>query len=219
MLMFPDHVQNSGLALDILKVESWTQMGRTANIIIKYSIHVFASICKNMHILLMGRRYRERWNWLYYHDYGHGLWIYLILVLFWLSELGQIGGFRDFPGEPIEEMAWNFACWCILTTFRADLIMGRHSLLIYLILALFWLSETGQIWGFRAFWSCYVDFPHYGAPLTQTDHIWGFWASSRDRVGVNAEGERRHISDALHRVLSSCHWIYINHWNTCVSNN
>ena len=51
----------AGLALDILKVESWTQMGRTANIIIKYSIHVFASICKNRRILLMGRRYRERW--------------------------------------------------------------------------------------------------------------------------------------------------------------
>ena len=50
-----------GLALDILKVESWMQMGRTANIIIKYSIYVFASICKNMHILLMGRRYCERW--------------------------------------------------------------------------------------------------------------------------------------------------------------
>ena len=50
----------SGLALDILKVESWTQMGRAANIIIKYSIHVFASICKNTRILLMGRRYRER---------------------------------------------------------------------------------------------------------------------------------------------------------------
>ena len=51
----------AGLALDILKVESWMQMGRTANIIIKYNIHVFASTCKNMRILLMGRRYRERW--------------------------------------------------------------------------------------------------------------------------------------------------------------
>ena len=30
----------SGLAPDILKVEPWTQMGRTANIIIKYSIQV-----------------------------------------------------------------------------------------------------------------------------------------------------------------------------------
>ena len=54
------HPCPTGLALDILKVESWTQMGRTANIIIKCSIHVFASICKNMRILLMGRRYRER---------------------------------------------------------------------------------------------------------------------------------------------------------------
>ena len=26
-----------------------------------------------------------------------------------------------------------------------------HGLLIFLLLALFWLSETGQIWGFRAF--------------------------------------------------------------------
>ena len=29
--------------------------------------------------------------------------------------------------------------------------VGGHSLLIFLILALFWLSETGQIWGFWAF--------------------------------------------------------------------
>ena len=50
----------SGLAPDILKMESWTHMGRTANIIIKDIIHIFASICENVHILLMGRRYRER---------------------------------------------------------------------------------------------------------------------------------------------------------------
>ena len=41
-------------------------MGRTANIIIKDVIHVFASISKIMRILLMGRRKRERlftiWN-------------------------------------------------------------------------------------------------------------------------------------------------------------
>ena len=42
-------------------MESWTHMGRTANIIIKDVIHVFASICKIMHILLMGRRNREGW--------------------------------------------------------------------------------------------------------------------------------------------------------------
>ena len=56
-------------------------------------------------------------NWLVY---GHGLLIFLILALFWLSETGQIWGFRAFPGEHMEEMAWNFARWCILTTFRTD---------------------------------------------------------------------------------------------------
>ena len=51
----------TGLSLDILKMESWTHMGRTANIIIKdVVIHIFASISKIMRILLMGRRNRER---------------------------------------------------------------------------------------------------------------------------------------------------------------
>ena len=56
-------------------------------------------------------------NWLVY---GHGLLIFLILALFWLSETGQIWGFWVFPGEHMEEMSWNFARWCILTTFRTD---------------------------------------------------------------------------------------------------
>ena len=56
-------------------------------------------------------------NWLVY---GYGLLIFQILALFWLSETGQIWGFRAFPGERMEEMAWNFARWCILTTFRTD---------------------------------------------------------------------------------------------------
>ena len=56
-------------------------------------------------------------NWLVY---GLGLLLILILALFWLSETGQIWGFRAFPGERMEGMAWNFACWCILTTFRTD---------------------------------------------------------------------------------------------------
>ena len=53
---------------------------------------------------------------------------------------------------------------------------------------LFWLSETGQIWGFQAFSSCSVDFPHYGDPLAEIGHIWGFWALSGEREGVNVEG-------------------------------
>ena len=35
--------------------------------------------------------------------------IFLILALFGLSETGQIWGFLVFPGERMEEMAWNFA--------------------------------------------------------------------------------------------------------------
>ena len=30
---------------------------------------------------------------------------------------------RAFAGERMEGMAWNFACWCIVTTFRTDQIM------------------------------------------------------------------------------------------------
>ena len=56
-------------------------------------------------------------NWLVY---GHSLLIFIILALFWHSEMGQIWGFRAFPEERMEGMAWNFACWCILTTFRTD---------------------------------------------------------------------------------------------------
>ena len=52
--------------------------------------------------------------------YGHHLLIFLIWALFWLSELSQIWGFRAFPGERMEEMAWNFARWCILTTYSTD---------------------------------------------------------------------------------------------------
>ena len=56
----PSDAYMSGLSLDILKMESWTHMGRTANIIIKDVIHVFASISKIMRILMMGGRNRER---------------------------------------------------------------------------------------------------------------------------------------------------------------
>ena len=46
----------------------------------------------------------------------------------------------------------------------------------------------GQIWGFKAFWLCSVDFPHYGDPLAEIGHILGFWALSGERVGENVEG-------------------------------
>ena len=82
----------------------------------------FPGICRRMHggislkfYMLMYLDHHQ--NWLVY---GHGLLIFLILALFWLSETGQIWGFRALSGERMEGMAWNFARWCILTTFRTD---------------------------------------------------------------------------------------------------
>ena len=115
----------------------------------------------------------------------------------------QCAGFRAFPRERMEEMALNFARWCILTLSELISLWPRfvdffnfgailtewngsnlefpgisrrmhggnglkfymrmyldhlqnwlvyvHGLLIFLILALFWFCETGQIWGFQAF--------------------------------------------------------------------
>ena len=59
-------------------------------------------------------------NWL---DFGHGLLIFLFLASLWLSETGQICGFRAFRKERMDEMAWNFTRWCILTTVRTGKIM------------------------------------------------------------------------------------------------
>ena len=82
----------------------------------------FPGICRRMHGRISLKFYMLMYldhfqNWLVY---GHGLLIFLILALFWLSEKGQIWGFRVFPGERMEGMAWNFARWCILTTLRTD---------------------------------------------------------------------------------------------------
>ena len=68
------------------------------------------------------------------------------------------------------------------------LVYGR-VLLIFVILALFWLSETGQIWGFQAFWSCSVDFPHYGDPLAEIGHILGFLGIIWRTCGSKCRGE------------------------------
>ena len=141
----------------------------------------FPGICRRMHGGISLKFYMLMYldhlqNWLVY---GHGLLIFLILVLFWLSETGQIWGYRAFPGERMEGMAWNFARWCILSTlswlvyglglwifiiftfwlsetgqiwgFGSGSRSGSDGLMTFAILALFWLSEMGQIWGFRAF--------------------------------------------------------------------
>ena len=120
-------------------------------------------------------------NWLVY---GDGLLIFLILAPFWLSETHQILGF---PGISWRTHGGNGLKFCMLL-YPSDLqncLDYGHSLVVFLILALFWPSETGLIWGF---WSCSVDFLNYGAPLTETGHIWGFWALSGELVGVDVEG-------------------------------
>ena len=68
--------------------------------------------------MLMYLYYLQNWSVL-----GHGLLTFVILALFWLSETGQILGFRAFPGERLERMAWNMVCCCILTTCRTEEIM------------------------------------------------------------------------------------------------
>ena len=85
-------------------------------------------------------------NWLVY---GHGLLNFVILALFWLCETGQIWGFRAFPGERMEGMAWNL--YANVSWPPSELISLWSRSVDFIILALFWLSETGQIWGFRAF--------------------------------------------------------------------
>ena len=82
----------------------------------------FPGICRRMHGGISLKFYMLMYldhlqNWLVY---GYGLLIFLILALFRLSETGQILGFRAFPGERMEEMVWNFARRCILTTYRTD---------------------------------------------------------------------------------------------------
>ena len=55
-------------------------------------------------------------NWL---DYGHGQLIFLILVPLWLSETGQISGFKTFPWEHMKGIAWNFILsWPLLELIR-----------------------------------------------------------------------------------------------------
>ena len=85
----------------------------------------FPGICRRLHGGISLKFYMLMYldhlqNWLVY---GHGLVIFLILALFGLSETGQIWGFRVFPGECMEEMTWNFARWCILTTSTTDKFM------------------------------------------------------------------------------------------------
>ena len=64
---------------------------------------------------LMHLDHHQNWS-----VYSYGLLIFLILALFWLSEKGQIWGFPGISRTTHGGNAWNFACWCILITFKTD---------------------------------------------------------------------------------------------------
>ena len=153
------------------------------------SIHLerFPGICRRTHganglkfCMLMYLDHLQ--NWL---DYGYSLLIFAILALFWLSETGQIWCFQAFSGEHMEGMAWNCVCWCILITFITD-YSWSWSVDFFKFWRYFDLVKRVKFGGSRPFG--HVDFPHYGTPLTETDHIWDFWALSGQCVGVNVEG-------------------------------
>ena len=161
-------------------------------------------------------------NWL---DFAHGL----LISSFWRHfDLVKrvIFCFWVFPGERMEGIAWNFGCWCILTTFRTVLILvmvcwfsssWRHFHLVkrvqFGVSGYFpenaWgeypqISHADVSWPpseLIRFWSCSLDFPHYGTPLTQWNmgHIWGFKALSGESLGVNVEG----VAEAYLRRLAS----------------
>ena len=59
-LIFNMGIAIPGKTVFLIETAPWTHMKRTANMIIKDVIHIFASISKIMRILLMGWRNRER---------------------------------------------------------------------------------------------------------------------------------------------------------------
>ena len=85
-------------------------------------------------------------NWL---DLGNGQLIFLILVAFWLSKTGQNCGFWAFSWECMGGMAWDLTYWCNLIIFTFTDF--GHGLVIFIILAAFWLGETGWNCSFQVF--------------------------------------------------------------------
>ena len=80
---------------------------------------------------------------------GHGLLIFVLLMSLWLSETGQIGDLGAFPGKnALRE--WPKILHADGSWPPGELIKlwARY---IVSFLALLSFSETGQIWGFRAF--------------------------------------------------------------------
>ena len=59
--------------------------------------------------------------------------------------MGQIWGFQTFPEEPIEEMDGLELCMLMYHELLQNWVDYANSLLIILVLALFWLREIGLI--------------------------------------------------------------------------
>ena len=70
----------------------------------------------------------------------------LILELFWISETGQICGFRAFLGERRERMVRNFACWCTLLAKKVVTPTLKTIKPMWIELLCFHLAEIGMIW-------------------------------------------------------------------------
>ena len=155
-------------------------------------------------------------NWLVY---VHSLLIFPILVLFWLSETGQIWGFRAFPGECMEIMASNFARWCILTTFRTGQFMATVC---------WFLAATKQLykWYFPSvrlsvrlsvtpFWLC----SHHPIIMNFSEVI----TNDQSKVHAKGQGQRSkvkvtEVTNQLNRFRTVTPvWIHIWWWNDAYS--
>ena len=104
--------------------QRWPFYGMSVRPSVRLSVRPerFPGNCRRMHggnslrfYMLMYLDHLQTWL-----VYDHGVLIFLILALFWLSETGHIWGFRAFHEERMKEIVWNFARWCIMTTSRTD---------------------------------------------------------------------------------------------------
>ena len=122
-------------------------------------------------------------------------WFFYCWRHFDLVKPVKLGVSGYFPQNPWRE--WS-------ETLHADVSWPPSKLQIFLILALFWLSEKAQIWGFRAFpgvrtedfalifcmlplelirlWSWSVNFALASLWFSERGQIWGFRAFSGERM-------------------------------------
>ena len=101
-----------------------------------YYSKVHPSVCLKMFAdiyLWMNLRSGLKFGMLMYPDhhsnqfhFGHGMLISSFWRLFDWTKLVKFEIFGNSLWEPLEMMAWNVACWCILTTQRANFVHYLH---------------------------------------------------------------------------------------------